>query len=129
MTVGEIMHPLERIAVVPPSAPLREMVIAMTTYSLGAACVISKDGRLAGLVTDGDLRRALQRYENFSGLHADLFMTHNPVRAHPAMSLADAARLMEDRPSQLSVLPVVEADSEKCLGLVRIHDIYQAGLV
>jgi arabinose-5-phosphate isomerase len=59
----------------------------------------------------------------------DLFMTRGPVRTYPMMSLADAVRLMEDRPSQLSVLPVVEPASGKCVGLVRIHDIYQAGLV
>jgi arabinose-5-phosphate isomerase len=128
-SVGEVMHPLSRVAVVEPSAPLREMVIAMTTFSLGAACVLDGEGRLAGLVTDGDLRRALRRHENFSGLTAAAFMTRNPVRAHPAMSLAEAARLMEDRPAQLSVLPVVEPSSEKCLGLLRIHDIYQAGMV
>jgi arabinose-5-phosphate isomerase len=129
MTVGEVMHPISRVATALPTAPLREMVIAMTTHSLGAACVISPDGRLAGLVTDGDLRRALQRYENFAGLTADAFMTRNPIQSHPAMSLADAARLMEDRPSQLSVLPVVEPDTGKCVGLIRIHDIYQAGIV
>jgi arabinose-5-phosphate isomerase len=60
-------------------------------------------------------------------------MTRNPVRAHPAMSLAEAARLMEDRPSQLSVLPVVETDAGKAsagkvVGLLRIHDVYQTGM-
>jgi arabinose-5-phosphate isomerase len=128
-TVGEVMHPLTRVAVVPPTAPMREVVIAMSVYPQGAACVVEPDGRLAGLLTDGDLRRALQRHENFTGLHVDLFMTRGPVRTYPMMSLADAVRLMEDRPSQLSVLPVVEPASGKCVGLVRIHDIYQAGLV
>lgn len=127
-TVGEVMHPIDRVARAHHDAPLREMIIAMTTHSLGAACVLDAEGKLAGLVTDGDLRRALQRYDNFSGLTADAFMTRNPIRAFPAMSLADAARLMEDRPSQLSVLPVVEPGTERCLGLIRIHDIYQAGM-
>ena len=128
LTVGEVMHPLERVAVALPTAPMRDMVIAMTTHSLGAACVVSPDGRLLGLVTDGDLRRALQRYENFQDVSVEMIMTRNPVRAIPSMSLGDAARLMEDRASQLSVLPVIEPGSEKCLGLLRIHDIYQADL-
>ncbi len=127
-SVGEVMHPLSRAAHVLPAAPMKEMVIAMTSYSLGAACVVDAAGKLAGLVTDGDLRRALQKYDNFTGLTAEAFMTKKPICASPAMSLADAARLMEDRPSQLSVLPVVEPGTGKCLGLVRIHDIYQAGM-
>ncbi|MDR1497641.1 MAG: KpsF/GutQ family sugar-phosphate isomerase [Puniceicoccales bacterium] len=129
MTVGEVMHPLSRVATVSPSLPFREIVIAMTTFSLGAGCVLDKQGRLAGLVTDGDLRRTLRKYENFSQLTAADFMTRKPVCAHPAMSLAEAVRLMEERPSQLSVLPVVEPASETCLGLLRIHDIYQASIV
>ena len=56
-------------------------------------------------------------------------MTRNPIRAHAAMPLGEAARIMEDRPSQISVLPVTAPDSARCLGLLRIHDIYQAGLV
>ena len=49
--------------------------------------------------------------------------------AHPGHSLGDAARLMEDRPSQISLLPVTDPASGKALGLVRIHDVYQAGIV
>ena len=56
-------------------------------------------------------------------------MTVNPVRAHAPMSLGEAARIMEDRPSQISVLPVTDAATNRCLGLIRIHDIYQAGIV
>jgi arabinose-5-phosphate isomerase len=56
-------------------------------------------------------------------------MTANPIRAHAPMSLAEAARIMEDRPSQISVLPVTDATTNRCLGLIRIHDIYQAGIV
>ncbi len=56
-------------------------------------------------------------------------MTVNPVRAHAPMSLGEAARIMEDRPSQISVLPVTDAATQRCLGLIRIHDIYQAGIV
>ena len=56
-------------------------------------------------------------------------MTVTPVRAHAPMSLGEAARIMEDRPSQISVLPVTDAATNRCLGLIRIHDIYQAGIV
>ena len=84
---------------------------------------------MLGIITDGDLRRALHKYENLSGVPARELMTAKPVCAFVAMSLGDAARVMEDRPSQISVLPVLDEPGGKIAGLIRIHDIYQAGLV
>ena len=129
MTVREAMKPLDKAAVVTPATSLRDTVIAMTTHPHGAACVCDESGRLEGILTDGDLRRALRKYENLAGLTAAEVMTRNPVRAAPGMGLGDAARLMEDRPSQISVLPVVDPDNGRCVGLIRIHDIYQASMV
>jgi arabinose-5-phosphate isomerase len=54
-------------------------------------------------------------------------MTVHPVTVGPGATLQDALRLMEDRPSQISVLPVVE--DNRCLGLVRLHDLYQTDLL
>ena len=53
-------------------------------------------------------------------------MTKSPITIEPNALVHDALALMEDRPSQISVLPVVDADA-RCLGLIRLHDIYQAG--
>jgi len=57
LTVRQVMHPLERVAVAAADDPLRKVVIEMTQRSLGAACVLDAEGRLGGLVTDGDVRR------------------------------------------------------------------------
>jgi len=54
-------------------------------------------------------------------------MTRKPVVVTPELLAFDALRLMEDRPSQISVLPVVDAD-ERCVGLIRVHDIVRSGL-
>ena len=129
LTVGEALQPLERCAVAKPGDSLRDTVIAMTRHPHGAACVLAADGTLAGLITDGDLRRALGRGVELGSARAADIMTANPIRAHAPMSLAEAARIMEDRPSQISVLPVTDAATGRCLGLIRIHDIYQAGIV
>ena len=129
LTVGEALQPLERCAQVAPGTSLRDTVIAMTKFPLGAAVILQPDGALAGLITDGDLRRALSRGVDLNTATAGDIMTRDPIRAHAAMPLGEAARIMEDRPSQISVLPVTAPDSERCLGLLRIHDIYQAGLV
>jgi arabinose-5-phosphate isomerase len=129
LTVGEALQPLERCAVAKPGDALRDTVIAMTRHPHGAACILAADGTLAGLITDGDLRRALGRGVDLNSARAADIMTANPIRAHAPMSLAEAARIMEDRPSQISVLPVTDAVTHRCLGLIRIHDIYQAGIV
>ncbi len=54
-------------------------------------------------------------------------MTRNPVVANPDLLAFDALRLMEDRPSQINVLPVVD-DDRRCVGLIRLHDIVRSGL-
>ncbi len=129
LTVKDVMHPTGKIALVPADASLRDTVVAMTAFPHGAAIVADAAGALLGIITDGDLRRALHKYENLGGVSAKELMTSKPVCAFETMSLGDAARVMEDRPSQISVLPVLDAPGGKVAGLIRIHDIYQAGLV
>jgi len=124
LRVADVMHGLSEIAVTAPGDKMRDAVVAMTRRPLGAACVVGPRRNLVGLVTDGDVRRALQQHEDIRPLTVADVMTVNPVRIVPETLLGDALRLMEDRPSQISVLPVVDAKG-RCLGLLRLHDIYQ----
>jgi arabinose-5-phosphate isomerase len=123
------MKTREQVAWAGPADPLKQVIIAMTQRPMGAACVVSPDQELAGLVTDGDLRRALQIHDDIRGLCAEDVMTMHPVTIHPDATLHDALRVMENRSSQISVLPVVDPATGHCLGLLRLHDIYQAGIV
>ena len=125
LTVGEVMHPLEQVASAVGEDPLRKVVIEMTQHSLGAACVLDAEGRLAGIVTDGDVRRALQRHDDIRAVVARDVMTQRPSTVSPDASVHEALRMMEDRPSQIAVLPVVDEQSGRCVGLVRLHDLYQ----
>jgi arabinose-5-phosphate isomerase len=122
--VEEAMHSRDEVAWVRPEDSLKEVVIAMSRRPLGAACVLAPDGRLAGLITDGDVRRALQAHDDIRMLTAASVMTRSPLTVAPAALLNEALLVMEDRPSQVSVLPVVDA-SGLCLGLLRLHDIYR----
>jgi arabinose-5-phosphate isomerase len=126
VTVAEVMHRRDEVAWAKPEDSLKQVVIAMTHHPHGAACVVDPEERLLGIITDGDVRRGLQAHDDIRGLRAADVMTANPVRIAPEARLLDALRLMEDRPSQISVLPVVDAARDKCLGLVRLHDIYRA---
>jgi arabinose-5-phosphate isomerase len=124
--VADVMHPLAHVACVDPNYSLREIVIRMTELPLGAACVIDDDGRLVGILTDGDIRRALQNHDDIRNLTANDVMTANPITIARDATLRDAVRLMEERPSQIYVLPVVDPATQLCQGLMRLHDVYQA---
>src|SRR5437667_12413355 len=99
----------------------------MTVHPLGAACVGAVDQPLRGLITDGDVRRALRGHDDIRTLSAAGVMTRTPIGIGPDALIQDALRVMEDRPSQISVLPVLDKD-RYCLGLLRLHDIYRSGV-
>jgi len=129
LQVRQAMHAGEQVAWARPDDSLKQVVIAMSRRPLGAACVITDGRRLRGLITDGDLRRALEQHDDIRTLRAADVMTAQPISIDPEARLLDALRLMEKRPSQISVLPVVEPGSARCLGLIRLHDICQAELL
>ena len=124
LNVRDIMSPLSHCAVVNAANTVREVVIAMTRFPLGAACVLDENGVLTGIVTDGDVRRMLQSVVDLDALTCGEIMTKKPICIEPDASLGRAVKLMEERKSKISVLPVVDGGG-KCLGLLRLHDIYQ----
>ena len=123
LTVAELMHKTEEVAVCSPEASLKELVIAMTERPVGAACVVDGE-RLIGIVTDGDLRRALEKDVDIRELRASELMMSDPVTISPESKIGLAVRLMEERESQIAVLPVQSRDGS-LLGLLRLHDVYQ----
>ena len=123
LSVREAMHGGDEVAAVAPGASLKDVIIEMTRHPLGGASVVAPDGRLAGFLTDGDLRRALTTHDDIRALRAEDAMTRTPVTIGPDATLGEALELMEQRPSQISVLPVVD-EAGRALGLIRIHDIY-----
>src|SRR5437879_5622038 len=131
LRVSDLMHGGNENPTIGADAAWMEIVSAITHYGLGAVNVVDREGRLAGIITDGDLRRSMQRVKpkdlSFAELKCDELMTRNPVVANPEMLAFDALRLMEDRPSQINVLPVVD-DDRRCVGLIRLHDIVRSGL-
>ena len=129
LRVADLMHSGPDNPTIQTEALWLEIIQAISKGGLGAVSVVDEAGYLVGIITDGDLRRSLQKIK-----HADLetltcstIMTHNPVVASPDLLAYDALRLMEDRPAQISVLPVIN-EERRCVGMIRVHDIVRSGL-
>lgn len=126
VTVNDLMHVSPSVS---PDAGWLDVVKAISKHALGAVNVIDENSCLLGIVTDGDLRRTIERTaaEDLGQLSAGEMMTKAPITASAEMLAYDALQLMENRPSQISVLPVVDGDNA-CVGLLRLHDIVRSGL-
>ncbi len=127
--VKDIMTPIDKVAVVSPRQSLKETVLLMTKNPQGAAVVSNDSKELIGIITDGDLRRGFAQNGNINELIVSDVMNEKPISIYSNARLQDAVTLMEDRISQISVLPVLNEGTDKCVGLLRLHDIYQSKLI
>jgi arabinose-5-phosphate isomerase len=129
LKVADLMHSGGENPTVPLAASWIEAVSAISRGGVGAVSVVDDQGLLAGIITDGDLRRAIQKVDpaKLGGLNAEVLMTGNPVTVAPDELAYAALQLMEDRPSQISVLPVIDGE-RRSVGLLRLHDLVRRGL-
>jgi arabinose-5-phosphate isomerase len=129
LRVADLMHGDSENPTIATGSSWVDVVRAISKGGLGAVCVLDEAGNLAGIITDGDLRRAIEQttHDALGRLTGDDFMTRKPTVASPELLAFDALQLMENRPSQISVLPVVDG-AGKCVGLIRVHDIVRSGL-
>jgi len=131
LMVRDLMIPREKLMMVAASATLPEVVDALTTQAIGAVLVAhaSSEGTLGGIITDGDLRRALRRTpaDKWGAMTASELMTTNPISVSAGEPAIEALTLMERNTKKaITVLPVI--DGENVVGMVRMHDLVQAGL-
>jgi arabinose-5-phosphate isomerase len=126
LRVADLMHGGESLPVVPAGATLLESLPVITDKRLGVAVVTDAAGELAGVLTDGDLRRALQA--NPDSLHEDVarHMTRDPRTVEKGMLVARALELME-RPSR-RITALVVTEGKRPVGVLHLHDCLQAGL-
>ena len=121
-TVGDLMHAGDELPIVAPDAPMPQALLVMTEKRFGCVGVEGADGKLAGVITDGDLRRHMDGLMDHT---AGEVMTASPQTATPDMLAAEALKLMEDR--RITVLFVIEHG--RPAGILHIHDILRAGVV
>ena len=124
--VRDIMHTGERIPLVPDTATLREALLEMTGKGLGMTGIVGSDGKLAGLYTDGDLRRTLNKGADVYNAKIADVMTRNPKTCHADQLAAEIVQFMEQH--KINALMVID-NERHIVGALNMHDLLRAGVV
>ena len=104
-----------------------DVIYEMTSKGLGMTCVVADGAELRGIITDGDLRRHMDRASNLLGLAAADVMTRTPVAVPPATLAVEALNVMEQR--KITVLVIAEGKPLRVAGVVHLHDLWRTELV
>lgn len=125
LRIDDLMYAGDKIATVGETATLDEVILEITRKRFGGTCVLAADGRLAGIITDGDLRRLLKNRHSLEGLSARDIMTRNPKTVHVETMAAQVLEIMEEH----NILQMVIVDAEhRPQGMVHLHDLLKAGI-
>jgi len=125
--VRELMHAGETLPRVPRSAGLREVMLEIMNKRLGITTVVEGDGRLAGVVSDGDFKRILMKHRDPWSLTAADVMSTRPSTIGPEALVARAVRAMEERPEGPITALVVLGDAGEPVGILHLHDCLRGG--
>ncbi len=123
--VEDLMHQGDELPLVAPQTPMSEVVLTMTKKTFGVAGVADPSGKLVGIVTDGDLRRHIGNSALFTLPAADV-MTKSPKTVARNVLAAEAMRRMNDW--KITSVFVVD-ETQKAVGILRMHDILRAGAI
>ena len=122
--VSDLMHKGGEMPLVKEGTPMQEALLEMTSKMLGCVGIVGGDGRLLGIITDGDLRRCLA--PDMLSKKADDVMTRNPKTVAPDVLAAEAVNTMNNTGKGITQLFVVE--DGKPVGIIHLHDCLRAGV-
>jgi arabinose-5-phosphate isomerase len=126
LKVEHVMHTGVDLPQVARGTPLRDSLMEMTRKGLGMTAIIESDGRLAGIFTDGDLRRTLDRPIDIRQASIDEVMTVHGKTVRPEMLAAEALKIMED--NKIGALIVVD-ENDRPVGAFNLQDLLRAGVM
>src|SRR6185312_12631813 len=124
MRVENLMHAGKQCPIVQTTTRMRDVIYEMSSKGLGMTCVVDGDDALLGIITDGDLRRRMERGSEILDLTAADMMTRHPIAVAPETLAAEALNIMEQR----KITAVVVADARRpgqVAGVVHIHDLWR----
>ena len=105
--------------------PIRNVILEISSGRLGTAAVLDKSGRITGVITDGDLRRMMERFDDTRHLTASDIMSVNPRRISPDELAAAALEVMRNN----SITSLLVVRNDEYLGVIHIHDILREGII
>ncbi len=124
LRVSDVYADNERPAVLPTHS-VKEVIVEMTKKRLGVTAVVTEEGNLAGIITDGDLRRMLEKNTDIEGFAAKDVMSFHPKTIQADELAVSALDLMRKN----AITQLVVADGSKYLGIIHIHDLLKEGLI
>lgn len=125
LKIDEIMTKGDGIPIVKESASIKDIILEMTSKRLGATCVVNNDGKLSGVITDGDLRRLLEKTMDVKNLVATDIMSKNPKVTDRDFLASFALQIMESH----KITSLIVADgNKKPVGIIHLHDLVNLGL-
>ena len=124
--VADVMRPAEQVPAISVQTPVAEALLAVTRGGLGMTAVRDADGKLAGIFTDGDLRRAMEKYGDLRAIPVADAMTRSPRTIEPQRLAVEAVELMERH--RINQLLVVDAGGA-LVGALNMHDLFRAKVV
>jgi arabinose-5-phosphate isomerase len=127
LTVGDLMHSGDAVPLVAAGTPMKEALFVITAKGLGVVGVTEKNGSLVGVITDGDLRRALEQGVAVLDVPATELMSRNPKRIRSDELAARALQRMEEY-SITSLFVFADDTSLAPVGVIHLHDLLKAGL-
>ena len=126
LLIDDLMHTGDAIPQVDPATPISDALMEMTRKGLGMTAVVDAQGKLAGVFTDGDLRRIIDRKVDLHQALVKEVMTADCKAIQPGMLAAEALQIMDS--TKINALPVVNAKNE-LVGALNMHDLLRAGVV
>ena len=126
LRVQDVMHSEEKIPKVQTFQPLKDALLEMTTRGFGMTSIIDENGKLAGIFTDGDLRRTIDRGLDIRTTRISAVMSEQPITVREHILAAEAMKIMED--NSITVL-LVENEEKIVSGIVHMHDLISARVV
>ena len=116
------------VPIVEKGATMKSVIIEMTRFPVGACAILDGEGRMEGMIVEGDIRRAFNNSEEALSQKASEVMSRKPVMISPEQPAYDALLLMETGERLISVLPVLD-DNRHFLGFLRFHDLLKEGFI
>ncbi len=117
-----LQNPIPKVL---PSATLKEVIVEITEKRLGVTAVVNQSNEILGIITDGDLRRMLEKTNNFSSITAEDILSSHPKTIHPQTMAVDALEIF----ALYDISQLIVAENNQYIGILHLHDLIKEGIM